>query len=228
MELVPVSGALTNRGLLRAVLLAFALLLAYRFVATVAAVAMLLATGLLLAVALSAPVEALHRRKVPRLAAVAAIVAVILAGVGFGGYLLLPTLATQAQQLASSLPEAFSQLVERARDLAQRLGVTFGGGGGISPSTLASAARRVLGGLLGLFSGLASFLTGLIVVLFVPCTWRPCRARWWAGWRDCSRLRRGPGCANPSLSAGQCCSAGSAADSSPCSLWACSRRSPCT
>lgn len=168
---MPVSDALTNRGLLRAVLLAFALLLAYRFLATVAAVAMLLLTGLLLAVALSAPVEALHRRRVPRPAAVAGIVTVVLASLGIGGYLLLPTLLTQVQQLATSLPDAFSQLVERARDLAQRLGIKISGGGsggGISPSTLASAARRVLGGLLGLFSGLASFLTGLLVVLFVP------------------------------------------------------------
>lgn len=167
---VPVSGALTNRGLLRAVLLAFALLLAYRFLATVAAVAMLLMTGLLLAVALSAPVEALHRRKVPRPVAVAAIFAVVLASLALVGYLLLPTLLTQAQQLAASLPDAFAQLVGRARDLAHGLGIKLAGGGGdgISPSTLASAARRVLGGLLGLFSGLASFLTGLLVVLFVP------------------------------------------------------------
>ncbi|MDP9487845.1 MAG: hypothetical protein M3Q49_18995, partial [Actinomycetota bacterium] len=48
---------LTNRGLLRAVVLAFALVLAYRFLAAVVAVVLLLATGLLVAVALSAPVE---------------------------------------------------------------------------------------------------------------------------------------------------------------------------
>ena len=138
---------LTNRGLLRAVLVAFALVVAYRFVATVAAIVLLLALGLLLAVALSAPVEALHRRKVPRPVGVLLIVAIVFALLGLGGYLLLPVLAEQASQLASSLPDALGQLVERARGLARRFGIKLGGGGGgISPSTLASAARRVLGG----------------------------------------------------------------------------------
>ncbi len=159
---------LTNRGLLRAVFVAFALVLAYRFLATVAAIVLLLATGLLLAVALSAPVEALHRRKVPRPVAVGLIVSVVLAVLAFSGYLLFPVLAEQASQLASSLPDALGQLVERARELGHRFGITVSGGGGISPSTLSSAARRVLGGLLGLFSSLGAILTGFIVVLFIP------------------------------------------------------------
>lgn len=162
--------SLTDRGLLRAVLVGFALLVAWRFAAAVATVALLLATALLLAVALSAPVEALHRRKVPRPAAVAAIVVAALTVLGIAGYLLLPILAQQAAQLVSSLPDALQQLVERSRNLANRLGVEIGGGsgGGISPQTLASAARRVLGGLLGLFGGLASLFTALLVLLFVP------------------------------------------------------------
>lgn len=160
---------LTNRGLLRAVVLAFALFLTYRFLAAVVATVLLLATGLLAAVALSAPVEMLHRRKVPRPVAVGLISLGLLVALAVCGYLLFPVLANQVFQLASSLPDALSQLVERARNLASRLGVKIGGGsGGISPSTLASAARRILGGALGLFSGLASFLTGLIVVLFIP------------------------------------------------------------
>ena len=163
------NNILTNRGLLRAVILAFSLLLVYRFVAAVAAIVLLLATGLLLAVALSAPVEVLYRRKVPRPVAVILIVLVVLGVLVLGGFLLLPTLATQISQLISILPSAFSQFVERARELANNVGIQFGGGGGgPSPQALADVARRVLGGLLGLFSGITSFLTGLIVVLFVP------------------------------------------------------------
>ena len=164
------NNVLTNRGLLRAVILAFSLLLVYRFVAAVAAIVLLLATGLLLAVALSAPVEVLYRRKVPRPVAVILIVLVVLGVLVLGGFLLLPTLATQISQLISILPSAFSQFVERARELANNVGIQFGGGGGggPSPQALADVARRVLGGLLGLFSGITSFLTGLIVVLFVP------------------------------------------------------------
>jgi len=152
------------------VLVAFALLIVWRFVAAVATVALLLATALLLTVALSAPVEALHRRKVPRTVAVAVIVFALLAVAGVAGYLLLPTLVQEVTLLASSLPEALQQLLERAGGLANRLGVKIGGegGGGISPKTVASAARRVLGGLLGLFGGLASLFTAALVLLFVP------------------------------------------------------------
>ncbi len=148
-------------------LLAFGLLLVYQFLAAVVATVLLLATGLLLAVALSAPVELLHRRKVPRPAAVTLIVLVILAALGLGGYLLLPVLAEQVSRLASYLPDALSQLVERLRSLAGSLGLQTGSGS-ISPSTLASIGRRLLGGVLGIFGGLASFLTGLVVILFVP------------------------------------------------------------
>jgi predicted PurR-regulated permease PerM len=129
-----VNGSLTNRGLLRAVFVAFALVLAYRFLAAVVAIVLLLATGLLLAVALSAPVEELHRRKVPRPVAVVLIVAIILAVLSFGAYLFLPVLVEQDSQLAFSLPHALNQLVERARELARRFGIRVGGGGGISPS----------------------------------------------------------------------------------------------
>ncbi|MDP8939016.1 MAG: AI-2E family transporter [Actinomycetota bacterium] len=163
------SRALTNRGLLRAALVIFALFLTYRFITTVAAVALLLATGLLLAVALSAPVEALYRRKVPRPVAVALIVVLALAALGLAGLFLYPILAKQASQLAASLPDAFSQIMDRARALANRFGINVGGGSnGVSAQTLARVARRVLGGLVGLFSGLTAFFTGLIVVLFVP------------------------------------------------------------
>ncbi|MGB3632628.1 MAG: AI-2E family transporter [Rubrobacteraceae bacterium] len=161
--------ALTNRGLLRVALVVFALFLVYRFITTVAAVALLLATGLLVAVALSAPVEALYRRKVPRPVAVILILVLALAALGITGLFLYPVVAKQASQLAASLPDAFSQLMDRARSLANRFGVKVGGGSsGVSAQTLAKVARRVLGGLVGLFSGVAAVFTGLIVVIFVP------------------------------------------------------------
>ncbi|MDQ3363093.1 MAG: AI-2E family transporter, partial [Actinomycetota bacterium] len=163
-------ASLTNRGLLRAVLVGFALFLAYRSLAAVATTALLLATGVLLAVALSAPVEALHRRKVPRAVSVALIFLAGVAVLGAGGYLLFPVLAEQAVQLASALPGALSQLVERTGRVADDLGLNIGseGGGDVSPSTLASAGRKLLGGALGLFGSVASFFAGLIVLLFVP------------------------------------------------------------
>lgn len=163
------SRALTNRSLLRVALVVFALFLTYKFITTVAAVALLLATGLLVAVALSAPVEALYRWKVPRPVGVALIVVLVLAALGFAGLFLYPIIAKQASQLAASLPDALSQLVDRGRTLANRFGIKVSsGGGGVSAQTLARVAQRVLGGLVGLFSGVTAFFTGLIVVLFVP------------------------------------------------------------
>ncbi len=167
-RLASAAASLTNRGLLRAVVAGFVLFLAYRFLAAVVATVLLLAVGLLLTVALSAPVEMLHRRKVPRPVSVLLIVVALLALAGLGGYVLFPTLAKETSLLASSLPDAVSQLVGRARELVRSLGVKIGGTDGVSARTLASVGRRVLGGALGLFSGLASFLTGLVVILFVP------------------------------------------------------------
>ena len=159
--------ALTNRGLLRAVLAAFGLFLVYRFLAEVVAIVLLLATGLLLTVALSAPVEALHRRKVPRPVSVALLVGGAAILLGLGTYALYPILMEQASQLTSVLPGALSQLVERVREPARSVGIRIGGEG-IAPSTLADLGRKLLGGALGLFSGLISLFFGLVVVFFIP------------------------------------------------------------
>ena len=98
--------SLTDRGLLRAVLVGFALLVVWRFAAAVATVALLFGTALLISVAVSAAVGALHRRKFPRRAAAAFICAILLVIVGVAGYLLLPVLVREVALLVSSLPEA--------------------------------------------------------------------------------------------------------------------------
>jgi predicted PurR-regulated permease PerM len=73
-------------------------------------------------------------------------------GLGLGGYLLLPTFIAQAQQLASSLPDAFSQLLERARDLLTPLvmhrAVSLHPAVVIASVTVFGAAFGVLGALL--------------------------------------------------------------------------------
>ncbi len=158
---------LTNRGLLREVLVAFALFLAYRFLAAVVATVLLLAAGLVLTVALSAPVEALHRHKVPRPVSVALLVSGAAVLLGLGGYVLFPILMEQASQLTSVLPDAVSHLVERVREPARSVGIRIGSEG-IAPSTLADVGRKLLGGALGLFSGLISLFFGLVVIFFIP------------------------------------------------------------
>ncbi len=159
-----------NRGLLRtlsyAILLAFSLFLAYRFLATIATIALTIMVGLLLAVAISEPVEALHRRKVPRVVATALIFLVAASLLGLGGYLLLPVLADQVYQFVSSLPAALYQLGSWAEDLASRFGVSVPSED-LSPSSLYSPARQLLGGALGVFGDVASILGSLVVILFL-------------------------------------------------------------
>lgn len=161
------NASLTNRGLLRAVLLAFALFLAYRFLAGLTTILLLLAAALLLAVILSAPVEALHRRKLSRPLATGLIVLGVLGILGLAGLLLFPVLAQQASQVVSEMPRALSQLDERVRNLAQSYGLQVGSGGGSSLSSLSSYASQLLGGVLGVFGSLVWALSGLVVAVLV-------------------------------------------------------------
>ncbi len=167
-----VNGQVTDRGLLRAALALalalFGLFLVWRFLAGIATAVLVLLVGLLLAVALSGPVEALHRRKIPRVVASVAIIVSILAVFGLGGYLFVPVFTEQIWQLVSTLPFAFSQLGTWAERLGDRTGLPFGDGEGPSLSTLASWGRRILGGALGLFGSLTTLAFGLVVAIFVP------------------------------------------------------------
>ena len=167
----PMNEPLTNRGLLRTVLtlalVLFALFLVWRFVAGIASAVLVLLMGLFLAVALSGPVEWLHRHKVPRAAASVLILAGILTVLILSGYLFLPTLEEQTSQVTSTLPSAFSQLDSWLGSLADRTGVPVGLSSP-SSSTMVSWGRELAGGALGLFGSLASFVFGLVVLLFVP------------------------------------------------------------
>ncbi len=152
-----------------AVLVAFALVLAYRFLSGIATVVLVLLVGLLLAVALSGPVEWLRRRKVPRPVASFSVVLGVLAALFLVGYLLLPVLAEQASQLVFTLPRTLGRISEFFERSANRLGLPVGGSGeGPSLSTLFSWGRQLLGGVLGLFGDLVSFVFGLIVAVFLP------------------------------------------------------------
>lgn len=159
-----------NRSLLRtlsyAILLAFSLFLAYRFLTTITTIALTIMVGLLLAVALSGPVEALHRRKVPRAIAASLIFLVTVALSGLGGYLFLPVLAEQVYQFVSSLPAAISRLAAWVEGLESRFGVPVPSED-LSLSSLSNPARQLLGGALGLFGNVASVLASAVVVLFL-------------------------------------------------------------
>ncbi len=121
------NASLTDRGLLRAVLVAFVLLLVYRFLGAVVTSVLVIWVGVLLAVLLSGPVEALHRWKVPRPVSSVSILVGAMGVLALGGYLLLPSLAEQVTQLAFTLPEALSWVSEQLQQLAYAFGVSLGG-----------------------------------------------------------------------------------------------------
>lgn len=159
-----------NHSLLRtlsyAILLAFSLFLAYRFLTAIATIALTIMVAVLLAVALSGPVEALHRRKVPKAVATILILLVAVALLGLGGYLLLPVLAEQVYLFVSSLPAALFQLAGWIEDLESRFGVPVPGED-LSLSSLTDPARQLLGGALGVFGNVASVLASAVVILFL-------------------------------------------------------------
>ena len=157
----------TDRNLLRTALVIFGLFLAWRFVAEIATAVLLLLVGLLLAVALSGPVEALHRRKVPRPVASGLLALGTLTLAGLAGYLFFPEFEKQAQQLSYALPSALYQIGAELEELASRFGLNIGGGNGISTSTLLVWGRRLLGGAFGLFMDLASVFLGMTIAVFV-------------------------------------------------------------
>ena len=154
-----------QKVLLRVLLVLFGGLLAWRFLTEAATVALILATGLLLAVALSGPVEALRRRKIPRAASSALILGGAALLVLSGGWLLLPVLQNELVALAGALPGAFSYVREQARGLADAVGFSLSLNlSSLSPSDV---GRRLLGGALGLFGTLTSALAGVVVVAFL-------------------------------------------------------------
>jgi predicted PurR-regulated permease PerM len=117
-------------------------------------------------VALSGPVEVLHRRKVPRPAAVGLVVLGLILPVGLAGYLFFPEIERQALELSFALPDALDQLGRQLSDLTGRFGLNVGAVD-LSTATLVDWSRRLIGGALGLFMDAASLLLGVVVTVFV-------------------------------------------------------------
>lgn len=162
------SGPVTERGLLRVVLLsllaAAGLFLVWRFLAAVATLSLVLVLGVLLAVALSGPVEALRRRKVPRAVSAGGILLAVAGVLALGGYLLIPVLEREISALIAAGPDAFSSLQQSYGQISGRLGL---GSQGLPSPNLGELGQQALGGALGVFGTAASFVAGVVVMLFV-------------------------------------------------------------
>jgi len=178
--------------------LVFALLLggyfAYR---TTGAILAFLLT-ILLSIILSAPVNYLARRGVPRMWGVLAVLAALAGLLWLFGLALVPAVETQSRQFA----EAFPTLLEEALALANRLQSFFGLGTqiGLDPESFARIGREVLtGSAVSTAAGVgltAATVVSLAVVVFISTIYLVIRPEPWvngfvslfpAGWRQRTR-----------------------------------------
>ncbi len=166
-----INGSLTERGLRRSLLLVamvvFGLFVVWRFLAGVATVVLLLLLGVLLAVALSAPVEALYRRKVPRSVSSPLVAFGALAFLLVPGYLFFPQIQRDSLALLEALPGALESIRGQVFGIARSFGLEPGAGSGFSLSSLSGFGEQLLGGLLGVFSTFLFFAVGAVATIFV-------------------------------------------------------------
>jgi predicted PurR-regulated permease PerM len=153
---------------------------------------------ILLSIILSAPVNYLARRGIPRTWGVLAVIAALAGLLWLFGLALVPAVETQSRQFA----EAFPTLLEEALALANRLQSFFGLGTqiGLDPESLSSVGREVLtGSTVSTAAGVgltAATVVSLAAVVFISTTYLVIRPEPWvngfvslfpAGWRQRTR-----------------------------------------
>ena len=121
----PVSS---GRTLYAGIGLVFALLLGGYFVYRITGVVLAVLLTILLAIILSAPVNYLHRRGLPRAWGMLAVVAALAATLWIFGLAVVPVVEAQSRQLVATFPE----LLEEAVDLFNRIQGFFGLGARVS------------------------------------------------------------------------------------------------
>lgn len=124
--------------------LVFALLLGGYFVYRTTGVVLAFGLTILFSIILSAPVNFLHRRGVPRTWGVLAVIAALAGAFWLFGLAVVPAVEAQSRQLAASLPA----LVDEALDLFNRVQNFFGLGARISleGQSFSEIGQRVLTG----------------------------------------------------------------------------------
>lgn len=153
---------------------------------------------ILLSIILSAPVNYLARRRIPRTWGVLAVITALAGLLWLFGLALVPAVETQSRQFA----EAFPTLLEEALDLANRLQSFFGLGTqiGLDPESLSGVAREFLtGSTVSTAAGVgltAATVVSLGVVVFISTIYLVIRPEPWvngfvslfpAGWRQRTR-----------------------------------------
>jgi predicted PurR-regulated permease PerM len=178
--------------------LVFALLVGGYFAYRTSGVILAFLLTILLSIILSAPVNYLARRGVPRTWGVLAVIAALALVLWLFGLALVPAVETQSRQLA----EAFPSLLEEAFALANRLQSFFGLGTqiGLNPESFSQLGREVLtGSTVSTAAGVgltAATVVSLAAVVFISTVYLVIRPEPWvngfvslfpAGWRPRTR-----------------------------------------
>jgi predicted PurR-regulated permease PerM len=178
--------------------LVFALLVGWYFAYRTSGVILAFLLTILLSIILSAPVNYLARRGLPRTWGVLAVIAALAGLLWLFGLALVPAVETQSRQFA----KAFPTLLEEALALANRLQSFFGLGTqiGLDPESLSSVGREFLtGSTVSTAAGVgltAATVVSLAVVVFISTIYLVIRPEPWvngfvslfpAGWRQRTR-----------------------------------------
>ena len=178
--------------------LVFALLLGGYFAYRTSGVILAFLLTILLSIILSAPVNYLARRGLPRTWGLLAVIVALALVLWLFGLALVPAVETQSRQLA----EAFPTLLEEAFALANRLQSFFGLGTqiGLDPESLSGVGREVLtGSTVSTAAGVgltAATVVSLAAVVFISTIYLVIRPEPWvngfvslfpAGWRQRTR-----------------------------------------
>jgi predicted PurR-regulated permease PerM len=178
--------------------LVFALLLGGYFAYRTSGVILAFLLTILLSIILSAPVNYLARKGLPRTWGVLAVIAALAIVLWLFGLALVPAVETQSRQFA----EAFPTLLEEALALANRLQSFFGLGTqiGLDPESLSGVGREVLtGSAVSTAAGVgltAATVVSLAAVVFISTIYLVIRPEPWvngfvslfpAGWRQRTR-----------------------------------------
>jgi predicted PurR-regulated permease PerM len=178
--------------------LVFALLVGGYFAYRTTGVILAFLLTILLSIILSAPVNYLARRGLPRTWGVLAVIAALAGLLWLFGLALVPAVETQSRQFA----EVFPTLLEEALALANRLQSFFGLGTqiGLDPESLSGVGREVLtGNTVSTAAGVgltAATVVSLAAVVFISTIYLVIRPEPWlngfvslfpAGWRQRTR-----------------------------------------
>jgi predicted PurR-regulated permease PerM len=178
--------------------LVFALLVGGYFAYRTTGVILSFLLTILLSIILSAPVNYLARRGIPRTWGVLTVIAVLAGLLWLFGLALVPAVETQSRQFA----EAFPTLLEEALALANSLQSFFGLGTqiGLDPESLSTVGREFLtGSTVSTAAGVgltAATVVSLAVVVFISTIYLVIRPEPWvngfvslfpAGWRQRTR-----------------------------------------